>query len=730
MSSYRTFRLVFIEQCVKTSMLTRTIKYLILGLAFCFCHLSLLAQNKKIDSLLTLTNTDNADTNKVNHFNQLCIEYIKIGKYDSGLKLGNKALALASSLPIGNRKGWYKGISSAYNNIGVIYENQSEYTQALGYYIKALKINEEVGNKNETVADLSYIGNIYENQGEYPKALDYYFKALKIDEKLNNKKRIAKHLCNIGIVYRNQADYPKALDYYFKALKIAEELGDKNGITLYSGNIGNVYWNQANYSLAEYYYFKGLKMAEELGNKNYQAIFISNIGNVYYSKKNYPKTIAYYYKALKMAEELKNKKEIARHLGNLGELYTKIGKFKEAEQYLKKSIAMADSIGALNYLRIYENVLSQLYDTTRRYKEALIQYKKAVALKDTIFSQENKKQLVRKEMNYEFDKKNIAAKAQQNMKDAITAEEKQRAKVIIYSVSVGLFLVLLLALFIFRGYRQKRKANFIITQQKEIVEKKNKLIEEKQKEILASITYAQRIQRAMLPHRRDIWAAFPHSFVLFKPKDIVSGDFYFFHKSLPPLIAVADCTGHGVPGAFMSMVGAGKLNDAVSQSADTSEILSLLNKGIKTALKQSEGDKATRDGMDIALCSVDTENCIIQYVAANRPIYIIRKGNTNVEEIKATKKAIGGFTEDAQHFETHEIKLQQGDTFYLSTDGYADQFGGEEGKKLMTKKFKEILLDIQDKTMQEQEKYLDTFADNWRGKREQIDDILVIGVRL
>src|ERR1019366_494185 len=190
------------------------------------------------------------------------------------------------------------------------------------------------------------------------------------------------------------------------------------------------------------------------------------------------------------------------------------------------------------------------------------------------------------------------------------------------------------------------------------------------------------------------------------------------------------CTGHGVPGAFMSMVGAGKLNDAVAQSTDTSEILSFLNKGIKTALKQSEGDKATRDGMDIALCSVDTENRIVKYAAANRPIYIIRKGQTEVEEIKATKKAIGGFTEDEQHFDTQEIQLQQGDTFYISTDGYADQFGGKEGKKLMTKKFKEILLEIQDKTMKEQEEHLENFVETWKAGMEQVDDILVIGVRL
>jgi serine phosphatase RsbU (regulator of sigma subunit) len=249
----------------------------------------------------------------------------------------------------------------------------------------------------------------------------------------------------------------------------------------------------------------------------------------------------------------------------------------------------------------------------------------------------------------------------------------------------------------------------------------------------------------MLPHLKDIAAAFPQSFVLFKPKDIVSGDFYFFHtasalhdgktgdvreENKTSFIAVADCTGHGVPGAFMSMIGSERLIDAVQQSNDTSQILSLLNKGVKTSLKQSGNDESTRDGMDIALCSVDTENRTVKYAAANRPIWIIRNGQTEVEEIKATKTAIGGLTEVSQYFDTHELKLQPGDTFYLSSDGYADQFGGQNRKKLMTKKFKEILLSIQDKPMQEQEIFLGGFIENWRGEVEQVDDILVIGVRL
>ena len=208
-------------------------------------------------------------------------------------------------------------------------------------------------------------------------------------------------------------------------------------------------------------------------------------------------------------------------------------------------------------------------------------------------------------------------------------------------------------------------------------------------------------------------------------------DFYYFALNDNGIfIAAADCTGHGVSGALMSMICFEKLDEALAQSADVSEILKQVNKGIKTSLKQSDSAESTRDGMDIALCHIDTINHIVKYAGANRPLWIIRNGQNTVEEIKATKTAVGGLTNDNQHFDTHEIILQQGDTFYICTDGFVDQFSGHDGKKLMTRKLKEILLGIQNKSMQEQEQYLDNFIINWQAGAEQVDDILVIGVRL
>ncbi|MCX6294843.1 MAG: SpoIIE family protein phosphatase [Bacteroidetes bacterium] len=257
-----------------------------------------------------------------------------------------------------------------------------------------------------------------------------------------------------------------------------------------------------------------------------------------------------------------------------------------------------------------------------------------------------------------------------------------------------------------------------------------KKLETAHREIQDSIACAKRIQNSILPDKELLKEIASESFILFKPKDKVSGDFYFFRKDESgSLITVADCTGHGVPGAMMSMVGIEKLNNLFRKIRNPSEILKKLNKSLRTAL--SAGDFESSEGMDIAVCQIENDSNTLKFSGANRPLWIIRKGQTEVEEIEGTKSAIGYNFANIENpeYECHEIKLNEGDTFYIFSDGFADQFGGEKNKKITTKKFKQQLLSIQDKTMLEQGNYLNDFLENWMGAEEQIDDILVIGIR-
>jgi serine phosphatase RsbU (regulator of sigma subunit) len=270
-----------------------------------------------------------------------------------------------------------------------------------------------------------------------------------------------------------------------------------------------------------------------------------------------------------------------------------------------------------------------------------------------------------------------------------------------------------------------------VHKEKERINQLKQEIEHRHQEIMDSVNYAQRIQEAILPSIPEIKKHLPDSFILYKPRDIVSGDFFWFaQKQELSIIACVDCTGHGVPGAFMSMIGNTLLNQIILERNITQPdaILNELDKEIRNALKQGEAGSDSRDGMDIAVCSLHLQNRHLQYAAANRPLYLIH--NKELNETKADKFAIGGHLFDEEKkFTLHEFSLQQGDTIILSSDGFADQFSADD-KKLKTKRFKEILLEINHQDMNAQQEYLDKFITNWRGNMEQTDDILVMGVRV
>lgn len=274
-----------------------------------------------------------------------------------------------------------------------------------------------------------------------------------------------------------------------------------------------------------------------------------------------------------------------------------------------------------------------------------------------------------------------------------------------------------------------------ISTQRDEIEGKSKLLELKNLEITQSIQYALRIQQAVMPGKAGLQELIPESFIYYRPKDIVSGDFYWYgHKEINAekyiVIVAADCTGHGVPGAFMSLVGTEKLIDAVEQSKTVEDILPRLNRGMKTALHQSDSDKSTRDGMDIALCLYNISTKTVHYTGANRPLFFIKNNETTIQEIKPTKSPIGGITSEDQKFQAHTIQFKKGDKFYIFSDGFVDQFGGAHNKKLMTKGFREILSEICTSPLNIQKELLDKKFTEWKGLHEQLDDVLVIGVEI
>lgn len=677
------------------------------------------AGNVKIDSLKRILNSSGSavDTNQVNALNALGAEY-RNSNPDTAFILIDKALTLAKKI------NYRKGIANALRNKAIINSLKGNYSEALSNCFESLKISKEINDKTGTSKTLGNIGTIYNSQSDYPRALEYFFKSLKIKDELNDKSGIATTLGNIGIVYYSQSDYPLALKYYLKALNMDEELGNKSGIARHLGNIGIVYKAQSNYPKALEYYFKALDINQKLGNKHAEASVLGNIGNAYYSQSNYKTALEYDLKALKITEEIGDKNGMARHLGNIGVLYINTGKFAEAEKYLKNSLTLSDNIGALYLTSDFENYLSRLYDTTGRTQLALLHFKKHIIARDSINNDENTKKMVQQQMLYEFDKKQTADSlkvAEERVINEVKFEQEKTQRYFLYG---GLALVALFGAFMFNRFKITQKQNSIISEQKH-------LIEERHKEITDSINYAERIQRSFLATKQHLDENLSEYFIVFKPKDVVSGDFYWsatLNNSLFAL-ATADSTGHGVPGAIMSLLNISSLEMAVKDNLiEPAEILNYSRNEIISRLKKDGSSEGGKDGMDCSLCVYDFKNMKLFVAAANNPVWVVR--DKEVIEIKPDKMPVGKHDKQDIPFTQHEINLQKGDVVYTLSDGFPDQFGGENGKKFMIKNLRQLMAKNAHLPLHEQKQLLETTFANWLGNSEQVDDVVVIGVRV
>ena len=756
----------------------KVVKLVLASGTFCVMNSSLCFAQHKLDSLNGVLKTEKEDTNKVKTLNDIseqswrtgqdsisllyaadadslakklnfkkgvaaayrnsAIVYWYLGNYPRSLDYNFKALSINQS--IGNKSG----IASNYGNIGIVYLDQGNYTGALEYFTKALAIAQETGNKSSVGSNMGNIGLVYWNIGNYPKALDYYFNALAINKEIGNKSAEANNMGNIGIIYNEEGNKDKALEYDLKTLDIEKEIDDKNGIARNLGNIGLVYSDLGKYNNALEYDEKALALSKELGNKNDIARILGYLGTIYLDKNDYSNARGYYKDALDLNREIGNKDGMAVSLCNLGGVSGKQKKYTEALNELDSALTISASLGEKDIVKDVYYGIASIDSNMGNYKAAYNDYKKFIVYRDSLINEANTKKTVQAEMNFTFEQKQAAEKAEQDKKDTIAEQNRKKQAIIRNSFIAGFVLMIALAFFIFRGYRQKQKDNVLITKQKEEVElqksdieKKNKLIEEKNKDILDSISYAKRLQDAILPPLSLIQQCLPESFVLYKPKDIVAGDFYWMEQTeSATLIAAADSTGHGVPGAMVSVVCSNALHRTVNELKITEpgKILDKTRELVQETFQKSENN--VQDGMDISLAAISRRplaNSIeVKWAGAFNSLWYVQDGE--MKEIAADKQPIGK-TDNPKPFTTHTITFppnrgDKGGLLYLFTDGYADQFGGPKGKKFKYKQFQEKLLAISHQPMVEQKQVLEKAFQDWKGELEQVDDVLIIGIRV
>ncbi len=684
-----------------------------------------LAQQSKSDSLWTIyKDTQQKDTNRLNAIEWIVRSYLERNA-DTAILYAQKQLFLAQQ----TKQAKYE--ANAYSYLGYVYYFEDNTSQSLEFFQKALKLYQIQGNKIRMSKCYAFIGLVYFKKSNYPQTLDYYFKSLKIEEELGNERGMALGYNNIGLVYDKQSKYDRALEYYFKALKINEKLNHKIGVANSLLNSGAIYDKQLKKEKALNNYLQALKIYQEEESEQDISFCLTCIGILYFDQFNYALALEYYNKALEINERLGNKKEMSTSFLNIGTLYNKTGNYPLASANFLKAKQLSTETDDLDNLRLSYEGLSRVYANTGNYKMAYENHLKFKWLTDSIFNIENSQQLSDIKINFEVDKKESELKAKAEAQQLISNEEKKRQQFIIYAVIAVLGIVMVFSFFLYQRFRLTNKQKLIIEQKNRETEAQNAIIEEHQKETIDSINYARRIQYALLANKDLLEKHLPQHFVLFSPKDIVSGDFYWAAEHNNKFyLAVCDSTGHGVPGAFMSLLNIGFLNEAIKEK-DLSQPHEVLN-FVRKRLIESIGNEGQQDGMDaILLCmerQADKEKGgTLLYAAANNMPLLVR--NNQIIELSKDKMPVGK-GEKTQSFSLFTVDVQKGDNLYMFTDGYADQFGGPNGKKFKYKQLETLLLKSATLVPEKQKQLVAAAFEDWKGDLEQVDDVCLIGIKM
>jgi serine phosphatase RsbU (regulator of sigma subunit) len=712
-------------------------KYIVIAFIFLIPAICFSQDKHAIDSLLTILKNKHADTTEVTVLYRLASEY----RYNDPAKA---QIYADSSLEKARSIDYQHGIAKAMHVLGMINMNQGNHEKALEYYQQSLAISKKLNDKNSISISNNNIGMVYWNQGKYNKALEYFLISLKIDEELGNQNGMASSYNNIGLIYWSQGNLDKALDNFMQVITIysSSRLNDKKGLAGVYSNIGGVNYYKKKYDISIAFFKRALGIYTEINYLPGMSTICVNIADVLIEQKKYDEALTYTTRSLEIEKQIGNKSQICYTYMAIAKNYADRGIYTKAIDNYTRAAEIAIEINAQKQLSESYKALSEIYQKTNKYKEALEHHQKYTAFKDSILNKESSSQIAEMDAKYNNDKKNKEIELLKKEKEiqAITrAAEQSKSNLIRNALIVGCIFVLLIALLLYNRNQVRQKANLAleaknqnIFEQKEKIEQQNTELAVKNKEITDSIKYAKRLQEAILPPQHLIRKLLPDSFILYKPKDIVSGDFYYVEEwGNKTFVAAVDCTGHGVPGAFMSIVGYNLLNQALNVYglSKPALILNDLNKNISKMLHQSEEDSTVKDGMDISLISIDRPKMLLEYAAAYNPIWIIR--NKELIELKADKYPVGSFVgEEIKLFSHHEFQLQKDDMIYLFTDGYADQFGGPGGKKFKYKQLMNLLSENSGLPVIQQHQVYDKAFENWKGQLEQVDDILLIGIRI
>jgi len=662
------------------------------------------------------------------------------------------------------------GLANVLNNLANLSMDRGDIAEALNLHLQSMALSEKAESVGGIARSTSNIALIYDEQGQYALAIEWYLKSLSLYEDTKDLHGKAIVLNNLGIICKNQGDYHQAHAYYEQSLKIRGDQGDISGQAETMVNMAILFEMQGMHPRAEELYQDALLLNQKAGAIAEVAGVLLNYAGLLATMERKTEAFDMLDKAYHIFDSIGIPSELAAVELQIAALFQTENNIAEAKRYALSSLDKAQSIGLFSVVKDASYLLYEIHKTSGNQVEALKMFELYSAMKDSIVNADALRAVVRQMLTHEHEQRIredsvLHAQEKQLIQAEVKARDAEiaRARVMRYTLFGGVFLLVAFLGLVFHRFRVTKKQKRLIQNQKQEVEiqrdlaqseheeaerqkkiaqKEHQLaedrkleVEEKNRELLDSIQYAKRLQDAILPPVKLVKEYFDDSFVLYRPKDIVSGDFYWMetHEDLV-LFAVADCTGHGVPGALVSVVCANALNKAVKELGihDPGKILNTTRSIVIETLTRS-GNKV-QDGMDISLCVLNEGAKQLQWAGANNPLWIVRNATSTIDEFKADKQPIGLYG-DAKPFITNHINVNHGDMIYLFSDGYADQFGGNTaqhrgGKKLKASRFKELIVQNRALPMAEQRTLFEHAFDDWKGELEQIDDVCVIGVRI
>ena len=723
------------------------------GLILFFC-LGVFSQTRLMDSLKIEFKKATHDSTRCNILNSM----IENESNDTIWPLYNEQLYKIAKTYYGRPKSetrnyFLKFYALSLNNFGYLNMQKGMTSEAYDYFYKALDIYIENNDKKGIALESINLGYLFRQDGNITKAIESYHKALKIQIEINDKLGAATSYNNIGFIFDNQDEPIKALEYYKKALDSYLSIKNKDGIANTYLNIAYIYkafgdplckaskkecQTFAN-KIAINYLNNSVKIYEEINEKVGLANSLNLLGGIYdvYGDPECPSAsdcakssseiaLNYYIKALALRIEANNLAGISLSYGSLAEYMFQRGDYNSALDYGMKCMSSAKELGSPEKVRDAALILKNIYEKQKQYQKSLQMYHLYIQMRDTIENEETKKSILKKGFQIEYEKKATADSVKVAEEKKVTTAQLKQEKTQRFALYGGILLVGLFGVFMFNRFKITKKQNHLIQLQKAELQKQKELVEEHQKETLDSIHYAKRIQTALIANSDFITQHIPNNFIYFNPKDIVSGDFYWATKHKDKFyLAVCDSTGHGVPGAFMSLLNMGFLSEAIKEKniEKPNEIFNY----VRERLINTISDGGQKDGMDGILICIDKNSNIVEYVAANNEPILIR--NNEIIELPKDKMPVGK-GEKMEMFSLQSVELQSGDALYLYTDGFADQFGGPKGKKFKYKPLNELLVSIRDLALSEQKNRLESTFTNWQGNQEQVDDVLIIGIKI